>query len=204
MLNIADRIKFFRLRANMTQGQLAEACGWGAQSRIGNYESSRRIPPIPEAMTIAHVLGITLDELVSDHTPTLLKRPCYEYPRLTWPEYESFLAGNPLAEDIPTEVTHHCSIGQAFWLPLVEDTLNCVTGLSLCAGSLMLVDTQSSVESGALVVARLSEQRGLTVRKLVKDAGISYLRTLNPAYATISQEGAFDVLGVVVESKLIL
>jgi SOS-response transcriptional repressor LexA len=202
MSSVADRIKQFRTRACMTQGKLAELCGW-SQSRIGNYESSRRAPPLSEARIIARVLGVTLEELVSENPLSSPKKVSYDYPVVSLTDVEGMLAGNPIPTHTQTEVSHYCTIGQAYWLPITEDTLNSATGLSLCAGSLLLIDTQAKFGSGSIVLAQLPGSRGLTIRKLVKDAGDSYLMALNPAYAIISQEGEFDVLGVVVESKLI-
>lgn len=55
------RLKQLRLRAGLSQTQLAEKCGWG-QSRISNYESGRD-PQFSELFTLAAALGAPVHEL---------------------------------------------------------------------------------------------------------------------------------------------
>lgn len=65
-MNFADNLKRLRKRAGLTQDELASACGYASQSRIGNYEArwdARREPPLSEIHVIARSLGAEIAEL---------------------------------------------------------------------------------------------------------------------------------------------
>lgn len=48
----------------MSQQQLAAACGWGSQSRIGNYERGTRQPNLQDLEKLSNALKVPLAELV--------------------------------------------------------------------------------------------------------------------------------------------
>lgn len=49
----------------MSQQELAFACGWESQSRIGNYERGTRQPNLQDLEKLAQSLGVTFAELVA-------------------------------------------------------------------------------------------------------------------------------------------
>lgn len=57
-------------------------------------------------------------------------------------------------------------------------------------------DRAGSARNGDLVIATVAGTDEVTFKMLVKDAGVSYLRPLNPAYLPITQE--FRVIGKVI------
>lgn len=63
---IGKRIKRLRTLAKMSQAQLAEACGWKSQSRIGNYEADSREPSLADIAAMAQALGVNESELLLD------------------------------------------------------------------------------------------------------------------------------------------
>jgi transcriptional regulator with XRE-family HTH domain len=68
-MNFAANLKRLRLAAKMSQEQLAHACGYPHQSRIGNYESpspKARQPRPDELPNIAKALGVSVAELLAD------------------------------------------------------------------------------------------------------------------------------------------
>ena len=48
----------------MSQAQLADACGWKSQSRVGNYEAGTREPTLADIASIASALGVDQSELL--------------------------------------------------------------------------------------------------------------------------------------------
>lgn len=62
-MNFAQNLKRLRVDAGLTQEQLAHACGYSGQSRIGNYESGSREPELQEIPIIAKALGVEIAEL---------------------------------------------------------------------------------------------------------------------------------------------
>lgn len=60
--NFKDTLKRLRQAADLTQEQLADACGFQGQSRIGNYERGRGLPSIPELLVMARALHVDVCE----------------------------------------------------------------------------------------------------------------------------------------------
>jgi transcriptional regulator with XRE-family HTH domain len=65
--SLGQRIKRFRKAAGISQAQLADACGWKSQSRVGNYESGTREPTLADIQTIASALGTSFTDLLPVH-----------------------------------------------------------------------------------------------------------------------------------------
>jgi transcriptional regulator with XRE-family HTH domain len=66
MSAFSENLRRLRIAAGMTQEQLAHACGFPGQSRIGNYESSgasSRTPKLEEIPAIAQALGVDINTL---------------------------------------------------------------------------------------------------------------------------------------------
>lgn len=57
-------LKRYRKLAELTQEQLAHACGWSGQSRIANYEAGKREPTFADADALARALGVSREELL--------------------------------------------------------------------------------------------------------------------------------------------
>jgi transcriptional regulator with XRE-family HTH domain len=55
-------LRDLRRGARLTQEQLAEACGFEGQSRIGNYERGRGLPDIPDLLKLAQALHVDVCE----------------------------------------------------------------------------------------------------------------------------------------------
>ncbi|XBT42156.1 LexA family transcriptional regulator [Pseudomonas viridiflava] len=62
--SLSQRIKRLRKAKGMSQAQLAEACGWKSQSRVGNYEVGTREPTLADIASMAAALGVDQSELL--------------------------------------------------------------------------------------------------------------------------------------------
>jgi len=58
-----------RKATGMSQAQLADACGWKSQSRVGNYEAGTREPTLADIASIAYALGVDQSELLLNSPP---------------------------------------------------------------------------------------------------------------------------------------
>lgn len=68
----AENLRALRVARNLTQEQLALACGWSGQSRIANYESTApgaREPKVSEVALLARALGVSIAELFGEGPP---------------------------------------------------------------------------------------------------------------------------------------
>lgn len=66
MKTLGQRIAYFRKKIGLNQEQLATACGWVGQGRVGNYERDTREPSLNDLRLLANALGVSLIELVED------------------------------------------------------------------------------------------------------------------------------------------
>lgn len=62
-MNVGERIKAARKKANLTQAQLAQLCGV-ATITIRQYEADKREPKLEQLWKIAGALGVRLDDLL--------------------------------------------------------------------------------------------------------------------------------------------
>jgi len=67
--SLSQRIKRLRKATGMSQAQLADACGWKSQSRVGNYEAGTREPTLADIASIAAALGVDQSELLLSSPP---------------------------------------------------------------------------------------------------------------------------------------
>lgn len=68
-MNFATNLRLLREAAGLTQEELAHACGFATQSRIGNYEAQgkhSRAPKLKEIPLIANALGVSIGELFGE------------------------------------------------------------------------------------------------------------------------------------------
>lgn len=62
-MTIGERIKKYRKVAGMTQRELAEKCG-SATGTIQQYELDKRQPRVEQLQKIAHILNVSVSELL--------------------------------------------------------------------------------------------------------------------------------------------
>ena len=64
MSAIGNRIKALRIKAGLTQQQLAEKLGGISASAIGMYEQGRRTPDMAMVIRMGELFGVTTDSLL--------------------------------------------------------------------------------------------------------------------------------------------
>lgn len=115
-----------------------------------------------------------------------------------WSEAIDF---NDINDNLNWEDAPESASDNAFWLRVVGDSMTAPMGLSIVEGMLILVDPDVAPESGNLVVAKLDGTDEATFKKLVIDAGMKFLKPLNPSYPSIPINGNCRIIGVVKEIK---
>lgn len=97
-MELGKRIKQLRFKAGMTQEQLAEKLGIGAQS-VSKWENAVAMPDITALPLLAEIFGVTIDDLFDLTTEQRLNRienrmdAEEELPADVFLEYEAFLQG---------------------------------------------------------------------------------------------------------------
>lgn len=86
-MTLGQAIRENRKRLNMTQTDLAERLGL-SQETIANYEAGRREPPIDTVVAMAHIFGISTDDLLGSHSEDPNLRDNYFAEEPIHPDYE--------------------------------------------------------------------------------------------------------------------
>lgn len=88
-----------------------------------------------------------------------------------------------------------------FWLDVRGDSMTCAGNPSFPEGSRILVMPEADLISGKYYVVKLDSGES-TFKQYIEDAGLRYLRPLNPSYRTIQIDGDCKVIGRVIDTKM--
>ncbi|BFM48411.1 S24 family peptidase [Marinomonas sp. THO17] len=135
-------------------------------------------------------------------TPSFIskKLPILSYAQAeTWREFEdkASIKDQLEWEYAPAAISH-----QAFWLMVSGDSMVSPVGPSICEAHIILVDPCMQAQNGDLVIAKVGSTKEVTFKKLIIDAGQTYLKPLNPNYRPIEVTDQCRIIGVVREARL--
>lgn len=88
-----------------------------------------------------------------------------------------------------------------FWLEVRGDSMTSSGNPNFPEGSRILVQPEADLVSGKYYVVKL-ESGESTFKQYIEDAGLRYLRPLNPGYRTIQIEGDCKVIGRVIDTRM--
>lgn len=201
----------------ITQADIADELGI-SQGAVGHYLNGRNPLNLPVAAVFARILR----EPISSFSPSLAKeaellsqvsnvkyegpaKPRGSYPLISWVSAGSWTeAVEPYTlKEIDEWYDSDAHIeGQGFWLKVQGDSMTSPVGVSIPEGMYVLVDTGKEAKNGNLVIAKLTDANEATFKKLVIDAGNTYLKPLNPQYPLIPINGNCKIIGVVVQAMM--
>jgi len=122
-----------------------------------------------------------------------LRYASFRFPVLAWADLQG-----PFPDAVDElEQTDYMPAGNAFWLPVENDSMNASSGASVPQGMLILVDTGLEVVPGKLVIAR-QPGKAAVLRQMIEEGGERMLKPLNTRYPTVLCEDGCEFLGVVV------
>ncbi|MDZ4017232.1 hypothetical protein PssiTeo3_05250 [Pseudomonas sichuanensis] len=217
MENWIEFLSRYKREHNLKQYQLAERLGM-TQGGLGHWLRGTRRPTLETVNEKLEQLGLVSLEarvMVVERSITresrgvyavdrplpvnALRHASFRFPVLSWADLQG-----PLPESSETqELTGYMPAGNAFWLPVENDSMNATRGRSLPQGVLVLVDAGIEVAPGRLVVAR-QPGKPAVLRELIEEGGQRMLRPLNTLYPTVLCEEGCEFLGVVVRMHGVL
>lgn len=89
-----------------------------------------------------------------------------------------------------------------FWLTVRGDSMTCAGNPSFPEGSRILVMPEAELISGKYYVVKMMDSGESTFKQYIEDAGLKYLRPLNPGYRTIQIDGECKFIGRVIDTKM--
>ena len=87
----------------------------------------------------------------------------------------------------------------AYWVPVRGDMMVSPQGTSFPEGMLILVSSTIEPRDGQYVVSR--KGTNTTFRQLREDAGMRFLRALNPSYPSVDLADGWEIVGTVVSAR---
>lgn len=198
-----------------SQETLAEHIGMG-QSGIAQLLNGSNAIGASHAAKLAKALKVTVEDFspsiareIKEMNESLLgsspARTHYEYPLFTYVQAGDFSeVGSYTERDAKAHVpTTKKASEKAFWLEVKGHSMTAPQGVrpSFPEGMLILVDPEESVETGDFCVASANGDSEVTFKKYEKDAGVSYLVPLNPAYRTLDCDHSCRIIGKVVKAQ---
>ena len=207
-----------RLGKSLSQRQLALRCGWPSQSRVANYENGSRQPGLEEIVLLAEALDVNPEWLAFGGVPSeAVAADAERAAQRLVPVISTIQAG--LAAEIvdpyepgdglhqlPVDTGHRRPLGpNAFALLVVGDSMS----PEFVEGDVVVVDPAVPVRPGAVVVARLNDEREATLKRY-RDRGLDAegqpvfeLVPTNENYPTVRvcAENPGSLVGPVVEHR---
>lgn len=191
----------------VTQGELAERLGM-SQGGVGHWLNKRRVPSLADMNRVLVELGLGDLEVVLQIRKRAATKPALEqhhhrywrYPVSDWQQVCELREEHAAYGAPRCELTDYHAQGEAFWLPVTSDAMSAVTGLSVGAGAMILVDPAIDPEPGKLVVAQWAGSSQATFGQLQEESGQRYLVPLNPSYPKTLLTENCRILGVVVQA----
>ncbi|MDR6298247.1 LexA family protein [Pantoea dispersa] len=202
----------------LSQEVLAEKLGV-SQSAVAQIMSGKNALNLKRAVELATILGVEVEQF----SPSLAKEAeqlayangryagPYE-PGKKYPVLSSVQAGawseacEPYSLkdiDLWLESNAHMQ-GEGFWLKVEGDSMTAPIGMSIPEGTYVLFDTGREAVNGSLVIAKLDDSNEATFKKLVIDGGQKYLKGLNPQWPLVPVNGNCRIIGVGIQTTMLL
>ena len=209
---LSDRIKMRMKVLNLTQEELAVKM-FITRSAITHYLAGRRVPPLRQIMRLASILkvnaawlqfGSTLEAEASmnppktkDDMPTL-----YRIPILSWDHTAELLDIKKLNLEKVKDWVPYFYTDQIdnYALQIKNDAMAAPSGHaeSFHEGLYIIIDPRKKAQHNDFVIALLPNAKEVTFKQYVIDAGVRYLKPLNPQYPLVAIDDKTHICGVLV------
>lgn len=206
-----DLAKQLMRAQGMSQDSLADLMGI-TKGGLSHWLNGRREPNLEDIARIMRALGrrqftvthdgMVIDDSVSNTLPGAPPLDVGRYPVIDWKDAGCYMeeSKRALLPHVNTSVI--CS-DDSYWLVAKGESMNAPQGLSIPAGTMILVDPHAPAIDGKLVIAQLEEGQTPTFKQLIIDGGQKLLRSLNPLYPPIPLNPESKIIGVVVDAKIV-
>lgn len=204
METVGQRIKRLREDLKLSQAELAEKCGWGYQSRVGNYETGVRKVNVEDAVVIASALKVSPGELLfgTPDNAVFINQKGRSIPLVSFVQAGTFTEADNLffPEDIETTIVFDENISElGFALRIKGDSME----PEFKEGDTIVIDPAVAPSPGEFVVAKNGDHEATFKKYRLKANGAFELVPLNPDYPTIdSEQQQVQIIGTMVEHRI--
>tara|TARA_R110001606_G_scaffold92505_1_gene205696 strand:- start:790 stop:1440 length:651 start_codon:yes stop_codon:yes gene_type:complete len=215
-MTIAERVKRKRTDLRLTQAELAKHVGISQQSlqkiEDGRTQNPRKLLNLAKALHCDAewlLLGTASEVRENTSSYTNHKNPSQPLKTNLRPIITTLQAAQwPNTAELDIEKSNWLETPEptskaAFWLNVMGDSMMSPSGISVPEGYLILVEPSLIAKSGDLIIAKIADSKDVTFKKLVIDAGRTYLTPLNPNYRPIEVPNDLAVIGVVTQARIL-
>lgn len=203
-----ELVKARMAELGVTQDSLAERLGV-TQGGLGHWLNGRREPSLDTINRILGELGmpllvVTATEHANVRAVTDPHRAERGYPVISWVAAGAWAeSGEPIHPRAAEEFIKSAENAgpHGYWLTIEGESMTSTTGFSFTPGMRILVQPEGfDLISGKLYVAQLASNEN-TFKQYVRDAGVEYLRPLNPSFRTLEMGPDVRIIGRVIDAK---
>jgi SOS-response transcriptional repressor LexA len=214
-MTTGKRIRELRELRGLSQGKLAELCGWDKAGRISNYENESRQPKISDINVIAKALKCEPNWLISGEgiNPVLAETemgklrhniiPNGKVPIIEWDEIndwgtrdaEVFLNKKWRFTDSPKNDK------KDLFALIIKGESMIGTPKSFNPGSLVVVSPGEHAVNGDYVIVKEQGDNEPILRQLLIEGKKAYLKALNPSFGKIVEKENRTIVGIVIDHR---
>lgn len=133
-------------------------------------------------------------------------REAREYPVISWVAAGSWSEACELHQPGIAEewlASNENAGTSGYWLEINGDSMAPPSGFGFPSGMFILIQPEGfDLVSGKYYIAKLLDTGETTFKQYVRDAGVEYLRPLNPAFRTLEITDNVRIIGRVIDAKL--
>jgi SOS-response transcriptional repressor LexA len=187
MSKIGKNIKILRKRRKLSQGKLAELCGWDpVGTRISNYENTDREPSLEDIEAIAKALNVWPGSLAFDDFPAenevqisqIKGLPILDTSEIFgWPNNKRHLISNKKLEYLPDKIvlTPNCYAAK-----IKDDSMfNYIKHEGFQKDRYIIINPEKKANTNDYVIAKVADYHDFLFRKLINNKGKLSLTVLN-------------------------
>ncbi len=200
------KIRQKREEQKLSQGKLAQLCGWDNRSRISNYERGEREPDYEDLAIIADVLKCPISELIDKENAVF--KLATQHAIIDSMPILSILEISGWIRDPVLKATHRIVyMPQTINKPnkatfAFENTSNAMVNrinpeLSLFAGELAIVDPEVLPKDCQLVLVQFGEN-DMRVRQYREDGALKFLHAFDPEIKSTELAGNIKIVGTLI------
>ena len=191
-----DNYLYLLKKLNLNHTKVAEAIGVTSTATLAYGTGA--IPRPKTMKKLAAFFNVPIDKLQYgsfDETDVIVEKQGINIPLLTMDNVGSYLD-----KSLSSFPTFHCTYDvdlDSYAVYMEGDSM--VGGdeaTSISDGAMLIIEPQAKAESRKIVLAKLKDSGVYTIKRLMTDAGKSYLTPANSSYASIEIDDNVEVVGV--------
>jgi SOS-response transcriptional repressor LexA len=207
-MTIAQRLRTKMTEKALSENELGRRAGVPQPTIHRILHGDSKTPRKPTVEKLARALGVTPEWLLfgSSHGNVVSvpypHREAKEYPVISWIAAGAWAESCEVGPNTEMLASNEYAGEHGYWLEVQGDSMTPRQGNGFTPGMRVLVQPEGfDLVSGKFYIALLLTTGETTLKQYVRDAGMAYLKPLNPDYKMIPIDDSVVIVGRVVDVK---